>query len=185
MKSKFHWRRFSRALHRDLGYFFTGAILIYALSGIALNHRGDWNPSYIVKTETLTVESIPQSWNRQTANEFLKEVGIESRYRKHYAPDTTHVRIFHKKGSVTVDLKTKEVFKESLEKRPLFHTINKLHFNPGRWWTWFSDIFAICLILITVTGLILVKGKKGMLWRGTILVALGILLPGILAFLSL
>ncbi|MDE6692649.1 MAG: peptidase, partial [Muribaculaceae bacterium] len=33
------------ALHRDLGIFFAGIIVIYALSGIFMNHRRDINPS--------------------------------------------------------------------------------------------------------------------------------------------
>jgi len=185
MKKKFHWRRFFRALHRDLGYFFTGAILIYALSGIALNHRHNWNPSYIVEAKTLTVETLPQTWTRKSASDFIKKLGIQARYRKHYAPDEESIRIFHRSGSVTVNIETHNVLIENLKKRPFFHTANKLHFNPGKWWTLFSDVFAVCLILITLSGLVLIKGKKGMIWRGSILVALGILIPGILAVLSL
>lgn len=41
-------RRWSRTLHRDLSYFFAGMVLIYALSGIAMNHRDTFNPNYSV-----------------------------------------------------------------------------------------------------------------------------------------
>ena len=53
-------RRWSRILHRDIGYFFIGASLIYGISGIALNHLNDWNPNYSVNlkhfTTTLALE---------------------------------------------------------------------------------------------------------------------------------
>ena len=44
-------RKWSRILHRDIGYFFIGTTIIYGLSGIALNHMNDWNPNYKVETE--------------------------------------------------------------------------------------------------------------------------------------
>jgi len=42
-------RKWNRIIHRDLGYIFFGMSIIYGLSGIALNHIGDWNPDYIIK----------------------------------------------------------------------------------------------------------------------------------------
>ncbi len=42
------FNKWNRIVHRDLGFFFFGVIIIYAVSGIALNHLEDWNPNYIV-----------------------------------------------------------------------------------------------------------------------------------------
>jgi len=39
-------RKLLRILHRDLGYFIVGMTVVYALSGIFLNHRHDFNPDY-------------------------------------------------------------------------------------------------------------------------------------------
>ena len=36
-------RRWSRAVHRDLSFFFGGIVLIYAISGFTLNHKHDFN----------------------------------------------------------------------------------------------------------------------------------------------
>ena len=44
-------RKWSRILHRDIGFFFIGTTLIYAISGIALNHLSDWNPNYSVENK--------------------------------------------------------------------------------------------------------------------------------------
>ena len=49
MKSMSKIRKWSRILHRDVSYLFAGMILIYALSGILMNHRGDLNPHYSVE----------------------------------------------------------------------------------------------------------------------------------------
>ncbi|MCK9181152.1 MAG: PepSY-associated TM helix domain-containing protein, partial [Bacteroides sp.] len=55
--------------------------------------------------------------------------------------------------------------------------LTKLHYNPGQWWTYFADVFSICLILITLTGLFLVRGKYGLTGRGGVLLVVGLLFP--------
>jgi hypothetical protein len=57
-----------------------------------------------------------------------------------------------------------------------------LHYNPGKWWTWFADIFAVSLIIITLTGLVMLKGKHGLWGRGGIELLIGIAIPLILLF---
>ncbi len=52
-------RRWSRTLHRDLSYFFAGMVLIYALSGIVMNHD-TFNPNYSVsRTELVLAAPLP------------------------------------------------------------------------------------------------------------------------------
>ena len=48
------WRRVNNVLHRDLGYLLVGLTLVYAVSGVAVNHVGDFNPSYSTVQEDLT-----------------------------------------------------------------------------------------------------------------------------------
>ncbi|MDE6500019.1 MAG: peptidase, partial [Rikenella sp.] len=70
---------------------------------------------------------------------------------------------------------------ESLKRRPFFGAVSRLHYNPGRWWTLFSDIFAGALILVKITGFTMMKGRRGLIgWGGAELLA-GLLFP--LAFL--
>lgn len=38
-------RRWSRNVHRELSFFFSGMLLIYAVSGLVMNHRDDVNPT--------------------------------------------------------------------------------------------------------------------------------------------
>lgn len=49
-------RRIVIAVHRDLGYFFTGFIIIFAVSGIALNHIDHWNPDFIIQRRTVSLK---------------------------------------------------------------------------------------------------------------------------------
>ena len=76
-----------------------------------------------------------------------------------------------------VNTQNGEAVYEKLERRFLLSDMVRLHYNPGRWWTTFSDVFAVCLILITLTGLVMVKGKKGLIGRGGILFIIGIVIP--------
>jgi hypothetical protein len=70
-----------------------------------------------------------------------------------------------------------KAFYESLKKRPIISQFNRLHYNPGKWWTLFSDIFAVSLIIITITGIFIIKGKEGILGRGGIELLAGIIVP--------
>ena len=70
-----------------------------------------------------------------------------------------------------------EAVVERLTRRPVWSALTKLHYNPGSWWTAFADIFGGGLILITLTGLVIVKGPKGLRGRGGVELAAGILLP--------
>jgi hypothetical protein len=51
-----NWRKLNRILHRDIGYFFFGMSIIYGISGIALNHIDDWDPSYQIRNEETRIE---------------------------------------------------------------------------------------------------------------------------------
>ena len=158
------FRKWCHILHRDLSFFFAGVILIYAFSGIMLNHKRDFNSDY----------SITQ-----------KEYRIAGNFPKAKADfSKAYVLVFIKGGSsLTVNTKTGEAYYESVKKRPILSSLNRLHYNPNRNWTIFSDIFAVSLIVITLTGLVMLKGRKGFWGRGGIEFAAGILIP--LAFILL
>ena len=88
------------------------------------------------------------------------------------------MKVFLKGGSsLVVDTQTGAAVYEKLERRFLLSDMVKLHYNPGKWWTTFSDVFAVSLILITLTGLVMVKGPKGFWGRGGILFLVGIIVP--------
>jgi len=176
---KLKWRKWNRVIHRDFGYFFTGMTIIYALSGIALNHIKDWNPSYDIQikrfdlNQTYTKEEITET----VVFNILEEYGENDSYKKHYFPSENQLKIFISGGSVYVNLNSGEGLIEKLKRRPVFFQMNFLHYNPIRWWTWFSDIFCGALILIAVSGLLIIRGKNGISGRGWWMTALGLIIP--------
>ncbi len=174
---KFHY--WNRVFHRDIGYFFAGMSIIYALSGIALNHLKDWNPSYIVRNETVSFPEFREKKNitLEDATQALERLDMSEKYKSHYFPTPSILKIFVDGGSLQIDITTGEGRLELISRRPLFYEINLLHYNPGKWWIYFSDLFCAGLILLAITGFFIVKGKNGIKWRGAILAVLGLLAP--------
>jgi len=181
-------RKWSRILHRDIGYFFIGTTIIYGLSGIALNHINDWNPNYTVEVERFKTE-ISLTKNTSLENniiQLLAEIAPSETYKKYYYPQDNIIKIFLKGGSsIEVNTNTGKGRAEYLKKRLVFYEVNYLHYNPNNWWMWFSDIFAGALIFLAITSLFIVKGKKGISGRGGIYTALGILIPLLFLFFLL
>ena len=181
-------RKWSRILHRDIGYFFIGTTIIYGLSGIALNHINDWNPNYTVEVDRFETKiSLNKSDNlEENIAQFLDEVAPKETYKKHYYPQDDVIKIFLKGGSsIVVNTNNGKGSAEYLRKRLVFYEVNFLHYNPNKWWMWFSDIFAGALILFAITSLFMVKGKKGITGRGGIYTALGIIIPLIFLYILL
>ncbi|MCF8368187.1 MAG: PepSY-associated TM helix domain-containing protein [Bacteroidales bacterium] len=173
-------RKWSRILHRDIGYFFIGASIIYGLSGIALNHLHDWNPNYVVKLNDFTTD-IPLERTVNVKDNILKlldEIDDSRNYKSHYFPEPGLLKIFLKGGSsVLVNTDNGRGRAEYLKKRKVFYEVNFLHYNPNSWWMWFSDIFAGALILLAITSIFMVRGKKGAWGRGGIYIVAGIIIP--------
>jgi len=182
------FKKWNRIIHRDFGYFFFGITIIYCISGIAVNHKKDWNPNYNIEQKKFVVEHLlPREYiDDAYIKTLLKEIGKDEDYKKFYFPTDDELRIFLKNGgSVTVNLTTKNGYIETISKRALFFEFNFLHYNPGKWWTWFSDIFAVALILIAISGLfIITQGKNSLLRRGIWFIIGGLIIP-ILALILL
>jgi hypothetical protein len=176
--------KLNRITHRDIGYLIAGLTIIYALSGIALNHKHDWNPNYIIDNTSFTTDAVVtrQSINDDNAIRILKEVPGNPEYKTYYFPSGDILTIFVEGGLVRIDTRTGMGHLERISKRPLFYQINFLHYNPGVWWKYFSDIYCIALILVTITGLFIVKGRNGITKRGAILTIIGIVLPLLFLF---
>ncbi|RLD78209.1 MAG: hypothetical protein DRJ10_10705 [Bacteroidetes bacterium] len=180
-------RKWSRILHRDFGFFFVGATIIYGLSGIALNHMQDWNPNYVVELDDFTTDIQLNKSPEVTVNilNLLDKIDDRDNYKKHYYPQSDYIKIFLKGGSsVIVNTETGEGTAEFLRKRQIFYQVNYLHYNPSEWWMWFSDIFAGALIILAITGLFLLKGKNGLAGRGGWLTVAGIIIPIIFLMMS-
>ncbi len=182
--AKKKWRWWFRVIHRDVGYFIFGMTVIYSLSGIALNHMNDWDPSYqkIENTVNMDLSKYDLS-NKEDILKIIDVFGEKKNYKKHIKRRGGMIKVFLKKGIFMIS-PNGEIFYEKWKRRPVFHAINFLHYNPGKWWLWFSDIFAGLLIIIAITGIFIVKGKNGITRRGLVYTLLGIIIPLLFLFLN-
>ncbi len=181
------FRKWSRWIHRDLSYFFAGILLVYCVSGVYMNHRDTVNVHHKVKRVAFQESSYPSGMklSREEANSLVNRYAEGKTYTQHYYPSEDRLKIFIKGGSsLELNQQSGEGFVEILSRRPIVSDMVKLHYNPGRWWTWFSDAFAISMILVVITGFTMMKGRKGFLGRGGILMLIGILVPIFFLLLS-
>ena len=140
----------------------------------------------LVYTEhTLSDLPTKEATTRESVEEIMVRLGIEESYTKHYFPKENQLKVFLKGGSsLEVDIASGSAVYESLKRRPLIGQMTNLHYNPGRWWSWFSDIFAVALMVITLTGLFMLKGNKELWGRGGIELLIGIAIPILFVLLS-
>ncbi len=80
----FKWRKWNRIIHRDFGYLFVAMTIIYAVSGIALNHMKEWNPSYIIENKHIiaSLPNNPDEIDKEMVMELLSQVGEDENYKK-------------------------------------------------------------------------------------------------------
>lgn len=180
-------RKWIRVMHRDFGYLFAGMAVIYGISGIALNHIDEWNPNYIIdyREFQLPAPLDKATLDRPAVMGIVEETGETRGFKNYYFPSDELLKVFIRGGSLQLNLVTGKGVIEKIRRRPVFHQVNFLHYNPSTAWTWFSDIFAVALILLAVTGLFMIKGAKGITGRGAWLTAIGIILPLIILFIYL
>lgn len=81
-------RRWCRILHRDISYIFSGMVIIYALSGIYMNHRDTINPHYTVSRTEVVITELPTAaeMDKGAVLALMEKVGVSERYTKHYFP---------------------------------------------------------------------------------------------------
>ena len=177
-----NWRKWNRWIHRELGYLFFGMSIIYGISGIALNHgvARHWNPGIVSRSESFNYQSplTKSTVTREVVEEILEITGERSNYKQFYFPNDEYLMIYLKGGHINVYLPDGSLTVTKVRNRAVFNEMNYLHYNkPKRLWTWFSDLFAFGLILLAISGLFLVRGKKSITGRGGIITAIGILIP--------
>lgn len=171
-------RRLNIITHRDAGYFFSSLIIIYSLSGIALNHVDDWNPDFIIEKKEVRVPAgyLTSQLTPVLIAEFSKLAG-EEQFKVYDIPAENRVKIYYDNASLFIDLQSGKGLYEKINRRPVFYQSNVLHRNSLKGWKWVSDIFGGFLIIISITGLFVLKGKNGITGRGKWFMAAGFLLP--------
>lgn len=174
-----------RNLHRDLGYFYIGLIISFAFSGILMNHRESWHPEkYTVETKAIQVDLPAEDQiNDKFAESLTKELGIDDKFRRQNIKKGT-LRISMEKHDIEIDVKTGAGEIVAFNKTPFISHAMKLHKNTSNWWIYYSDIFALSLITIALTGAIMIQyGKFTFKARGWKLALAGLIFPLIFLFL--
>ena len=156
--------------------------IIYGISGIALNHHiaRHWNPSLVERSEQ--IQGIEPSSRDQVDKSYVMHIlevtGEKDNYKQYYFPNDQLLMIYLNKGHILVELESGETSLVKIRNRRVFREMNFLHYNkPKQLWTYFADLFGLSMVVLAITGLFMVRGKKGINGRGGILLAVGIIIP--------
>ncbi len=175
-------RGWIRAVHRDIGYLAVGLTLVYALSGLAVNHITDWkdgDPSFSRYSTTHDLGGPIRGTDDEVAKAVAGKLGITEPPSDVFRRSETEVDVsYGGKRDLHVDTATGKVIDEGQKPRFFLRVANWLHLNRGKKaWTYFSDAYAVGLLLLACSGLFMIPGRKGLVGRGAVLVALGAAIP--------
>ena len=163
-----------RVIHRDLGYLMVGISLVYGISGIYLNHLDGKDPAFRTESKmiqlpaNLTENELSATWQADKKLPPLKRI---------FRIDETHSRLFLDGGIGVYNAADGSLDYETHKKRLLIYWINRLHYNKVKGWSWVADIYAVSLIVLAITGLFMVKGKRGLSGSGKWYLIVGLLIP--------
>ncbi len=174
-----NWRKWLRILHRDFGYFIVGITLIYAISGILLNHRRDFNPDFKVVNQVIEVK-LPQNseFSEEELRRTVEAIDEFIIYKRAIITREGLLRVFIQNGEIIINPVTGRGDLTYLQKRRVFFEMNMLHrVATHRSWKWFSDAMMVILIFVTISGIFILKGKNGFKQRGVWFILAGFLIP--------
>jgi hypothetical protein len=173
------WRPWLRAIHRDAGYLAIGLTIIYAVSGLAINHVGDWDPDFTVEREEHRVATPIPGGEEPAAAHVVASLQIDEPPAEIYLEGSTLEILFNERErKVVVDVTSGAAVETYKEPRFLLRVSNWLHAARGKKaWNYIADTYAVFLLFLAISGIFMIKGRKGFLGRGAVLVAVGIAVP--------
>ena len=157
------WRPLVRALHRDAGYLAVGLTVIYAASGLAVNHIADWDPNF--QSYERTVELGPlEGDDDAVAARVLGKLGVSEKPQEVYRAAADRLEIvLDQNRSVHVDTVKGTAIDEGQKPRFFLRLANWLHLNRGKQaWRYIADAYAAGLLALAVSGLFMIPGRKGL-----------------------
>ena len=177
-KRRFPWRPWLRTIHRDFGYFGVGLTLVYALSGLAVNHIADWDPSFNQISKTHQLAAPLPSDADASGKRVLAALDIAEAPREVYAAGDDAVDIVFDRRTLHVTPSTGKVVEEGQSPRWFLRAANWLHLNRGKKaWTYVADTYAVILLYLAISGLFMIPGRKGLIGRGAVIALLGAAVP--------
>lgn len=174
------WRKWFRALHRDVGYLAVALTLAYGISGLAVNHIEDWNPNYRFEQTSFELGPLPAGPPDAQAAHVVAQLRLDpAAVRGHFLETDTQLRVFLDQGQeVRLDVSTGRGVRKSITTRAVLFEVNSLHLNNLKGvWTYVADVFALALMFLAVTGVTMMKGDRGITGRGKWFVGAGLAIP--------
>lgn len=151
------------------------------VSAEILNHQNLFYPQYDVSVQKYRAAgqfSRATNFSKEEVVKLLEPVVENQYYKKHFYPNPQTLKVFLSTGSsFTINTTNGQVDYLGIKRRPFLFQLSFLHYNPGTYWRYFSDTFAISIIIVIITGLIMNKGDRGFFGIRGIEFALGIIIP--------
>ena len=179
-KSRFQLRPWIRAIHRDAGYIAVGLTFIYAISGLAVNHIADWKDgdANFTRYQTTHHFALPAGDDEAVARQVADELSIREPPRDIYRAAPDQLDVVWERRTLHIDTQKGDVIEEGEKPRFFLRFANWLHLNRGKKaWTIVADAYAAALLYLSISGLFMIKGKKGLAGRGAVLALVGIAIP--------
>ncbi len=173
------WRLWLRAVHRDLGYLAVGLTFVYALSGIAINHLGDWDPNFKSVVDSYQLQGQLPEDEELLISRVTEKLGVPSDdVRAAFFDTDTIFEITLLESVARLDIETGRLSVASKAPRFFLRVVNWLHYNRGKSaWTYIADGYAVLLLYLALSGVFMIKGRKGLWGRGGALILLGAAVP--------
>jgi hypothetical protein len=170
-------RPWLRAIHRDVGYSAVGLTVVYAASGLAVNHVADWDANFVRTTATHEL-GMPLPADDEAATKLVVDkLGVRDAPKEVYREGDELELIFEHR-TLHVATATGHVVDEAQRPRFFFRAANWLHLNRGKKaWTSFADAYAAALLFLALSGMFMLPGRKGLAGRGAVFVLLGAAIP--------
>jgi hypothetical protein len=176
-------RKVCWTLHREIGFLVVGLTIVYAVSGIAVNHAHHWDANYERVAEPLAIEPVGAGPTAEVEPLVLERLGLRrDQVKTTWRASPEVLQVFQESGGYEVNLVTGQAVHRLARPRPVLFDLNFMHLNNGKGpWTVVADVYAGLLIVLALTGPLLVRGRKGLAGRGGVMMGLGVVLPIIYA----
>jgi hypothetical protein len=171
-------RAWLRAIHRDAGHLAVGLTVVYAASGLAVNHIADWDPSFQNYEVVRELGGAIDGDDAAIARTVAERLGVSGTPKDVYRAAPDSLEVVYERRTLHVNPLTGHVVDEGQKPRFLLRVANWLHLNRGKKaWRYVADAYAAGLLVLAATGMFMMAGRKGLLGRGGVLVVLGAAIP--------
>ncbi|RXJ80093.1 hypothetical protein [Arcobacter sp. F2176] len=179
----------ARSLHRDLGYFFIGISLIYAITGFILSARGlgwfkyeytfqtnisknissdDFKEKLISEAKIGKLDYIYKVGSKSTVEKNISRLNFVKQENSTLFFDYKYMHIIYNQTSGETNIKyiSYPAFLQMF--------INSHLSTNNRAWYYLAMVYSIVLAFFALSAIVMVKGKYGFKKRGFLLMLTGI-----------